>query len=254
MIDIHCHILPYTDDGPCHLIKCKEMAQAAISTGITHIFATPHHHNGLFENPKADILNRVIEFNKYLHQANIPLTVHPGQELRIHREIFISLEMGEVLTLDNKDKYLLLELPSGEVPTYTQEIVYELLLKEITPIIVHPERHRGFIEENNLLFELVQEGALTQLTSGSILGHFGKKVKSLADKMIEHNLAHFIATDAHNTNSRGFSLQEAYETITNKFGINRTFYFKENAELLLCGQYIYKEEPVPIRKRILGIL
>jgi len=253
MIDIHCHIIPCVDDGPHHLIECLEMGNAAILAGITHIFATPHHMNGHFENSKSDILNQVIEINKHLQQGKIPLTVHPGQELRIHRELFISLEMGEVLTLDNKGKYLLLELPSGEVPTYTQEIVYELLLKGITPIIVHPERNKGFIEDNNLLFELVQEGALSQLTSGSIIGYFGKKVKSFSEKIIEHNLAHFIATDAHNTNSRGFSLREAYETITNKFGINRTFYFRENAELLMSGQYICKEEPVPIRKKIMGI-
>ena len=161
--------------------------------------------------------------------------------------------MDEVLTLDNKGKYLLLELPSGEVPTYTQEVVYELLLKGITPIIVHPERNRGFIEDHNLLFELVQEGALTQLTSGSIIGHFGKRVKSFSEKIIEHHLAHFIASDAHNIGTRGFSLQEAYEMITKTYGIHHTIYFKENAELLLSGHSLHIEHPIPIRKKILGV-
>jgi protein-tyrosine phosphatase len=252
LIDLHCHILSGTDDGPPHLFGCLDMANSAVKAGITHIFATPHHLNGQYENIKSDILNRVLEFNKYLLQENILLTVHPGQELRIHRELFISLERDEVLTLDNKGKYLLVELPSGEVPTYTQELFYELLLKGITPIIVHPERNRGLLEDSNLLFELVQEGALTQLTSGSIIGYFGRKVKSFSEKIIEHNLAHFIATDAHNIGPRGFSLQEAYEAITKTFGSNRTFYFRENAELLLSGQHLYIDEPVPIRKKIFG--
>ncbi|WP_157406177.1 hypothetical protein [Neobacillus drentensis] len=30
-------------------------------------------------------------------------------------------------------------------------------VKGITPIIVHPERNKGFIEEHNQLFELVQD-------------------------------------------------------------------------------------------------
>jgi protein-tyrosine phosphatase len=253
LIDLHCHILPGIDDGPPDLFGFLNMANKAVQEGITHLFATPHHHNGQYENSKSDILDFVVEINKHLIREKIPLSVHPGQELRIHRELFISLEMDEILTLDNKGKYLLLELPSVEVPTYTREVVYELLLKGITPIIVHPERNRGFVEENNLLFDLVQEGALVQLTSGSILGHFGKKVKSFSEKIIEHNLAHFIATDAHNISTRGFSLQQAYETITKTLGISRTFYFKENAELLISGKYLYIEQPIPIKKKIFGI-
>jgi protein-tyrosine phosphatase len=241
------------DDGPSNLLGCLEMANIAVRAGITDLFATPHHLNGQYENLKVDILNHIFKINKQLQRENIPLIIHPGQELRIHRDIFTSLKMDEVLTLDNKGKYLLLELPSGEVPTYTQEVVYELLLKGIIPIIAHPERNGGLIDDNNLLFELVQEGALTQITSGSVVGLFGKKVKSFSEKIIENNLAHFIATDAHNIDTRGFTLQEAYETITKKFGINRTFYFRENAELLISGQCINIVKPVPIRKKRLGI-
>ncbi|MFF2446735.1 tyrosine-protein phosphatase [Neobacillus sp. NPDC058068] len=253
MIDIHCHILPGVDDGPTQLIECLNMANAAVTAGISHLFATPHHLNGQYENSKSVILQRTHELNRHLQQENIHLTIHPGQEVRIHRELFHSLEMDEILTLNNEGKYMLLELPFGEVPTYTQEIVYELLVRGITPIIVHPERNSGFLEDHHLLFELVQEGALTQLTSGSIIGHFGKKVKSLSEKLIEHNLAHFIATDAHNCGSRGFSLHEAYEAITKTFEINYTFYFQENTELLLLGQHLQVEKPTPIRKKILGI-
>lgn len=254
MIDLHCHILPGMDDGPSSFSMFIEMANAAVETGITHVYASPHHLNGQYENSKNKILNVVREVNNFLHQQSIALTVHPGQELRIHRELFHSLEIDEVLTLDNKGKYLLLELPSGEVPKYTHDVVYELLLKGITPIIVHPERNNGFVERPNLLFELVQEGALTQLTSGSILGQFGKRVKSFSGKIIEHHLAHFIATDAHNISTRGFSLNEAYEILIRTYGFNQTYHFKENAELLLIGQSPFVEKPIPIRKKIFGIL
>ncbi len=253
MIDLHCHILPGVDDGPLDMQESMAMAKKAVEAGITHLFATPHHLNERYVNVKDEIINRVFELNECLHQENIPLSVLPGQELRIHRELFVSLEKGEVLTLDNTDKYLLLELPSGRVPTYTQELIYELLLKGITPIIVHPERNKELLKNHNLLFKLVQEGALTQLTSGSIIGLFGKNVKSFSKKIFEHNLAHFIATDAHNIAPRGFTLQEAYETITKTYGIERTFYFKENAEQLIKGQSPSILTPVPFKKKILGI-
>jgi protein-tyrosine phosphatase len=250
---MHCHILPGVDDGSDDMNESLNMAKQAVVSGITHIFASPHHLNEKYVNVKIDIIDRVVRLNENLQQNNIPLTIHLGQEVRIHRDIFTSLEKEEILTLNDNGTYMLLELPSGRVPTYTKEVIYELLLKGITPIIVHPERNKELIENHKLLFELVQEGALTQLTSGSIIGNFGKSIQSFSKKIIQHNLAHFIATDAHNIGSRGFTLQQAYETITKEYGIERTFYFKENAEQLLKDQSPAVEKPVPFKKKILGI-
>ncbi|NCT37340.1 tyrosine protein phosphatase [Bacillus sp. EB93] len=253
MIDIHCHILPGVDDGSADMKESMNMARKAVEAGISHLYATPHHLNEKYVNVKNDIINRAVRLNESLQQANIPLIIHPGQEVRIHRDIFISLEKEEILTLDDNGRYLLLELPSGSVPTYTQEVIYELLLKGITPIIVHPERNKELIENHKLLFELVEEGALTQLTSSSIIGLSGKNVKSFSKKILEHNLAHFIATDAHNVGSRGFTLLQAYETITKEYGIELTFYFKENAEQLSKGQSPIVEKPAPFKRKILGV-
>ncbi|KOR79805.1 tyrosine protein phosphatase [Bacillus sp. FJAT-21352] len=253
MIDMHCHILPGVDDGSADMKESLGMARKAVEAGITHIFATPHHLNEKYVNVKSNIIDRTVRLNESLQHENISLTIHHGQEVRIHRDIFTSLEKEEILTLDDNNSFLLLELPSGRVPTYTQEVIYELLLKGITPIIVHPERNKQLIENRKLLFELVQEGALTQITSGSIIGNFGKNIQSFSKKIIEHNLAHFIATDAHNIGSRGFTLQQAYKTITKGYGIEHTFYFKENAEQLLKNQSPTVEKPVPFKKKILGI-
>ncbi|WP_075981929.1 tyrosine-protein phosphatase [Bacillus massilinigeriensis] len=252
MIDIHCHILPNVDDGPSNYFDVIEMANQAVMTGITHLFATPHHMNGRYENTKTEILAGVRSLNQILQNEKIPLSVHCGQELRIHREIFHTLDLNEVLTLDNQGKYLLVELPSKEIPDYTLDVIYELLLKGITPILVHPERNMMFHENPSLLFELVQVGALTQLTSGSIIGHFGKKIKNFSEKMMEHHLAHFVANDAHNIHSRGFFLQEAYEVIIRKFGVKQSAYFNNNAELLLNGEKFQREEPMRIRNKFLA--
>jgi protein-tyrosine phosphatase len=253
MVDIHCHILPKVDDGPNEQSDFLDMAKAAVQDGITHVYATPHHRNGRYENTKLQIIDDVAQANLLLQQEKIPLVLLPGQELKIHRELFLSFEREEVLTLDNQGNYLLLELPYGKIPNYTEEIVYELLIKGITPIIVHPERNKMFIEDPSLLYELVQLGALTQLTAGSVLGRFGRRSKSLSEKLIDHLMAHFIATDAHNIDSRGFSLTKAYDQITSKFGITTTYCFKENSQLLLMGDSLQIEKPVPIRKRFLGI-
>ncbi|MBP2241869.1 protein-tyrosine phosphatase [Cytobacillus eiseniae] len=253
MIDLHCHILPGVDDGPINYLEFIEMANNAVREGITQLVASPHHLNGQYENNKNEIIKYVGECNDYLIKENIPLVIHPGQELRIHHEIFHSLEKNEILTVGDWNKNLLLELPSGWVPDYTLDVVHELLLKGITPIIVHPERNKGFMDNHHLLYQFVENGALMQLTAGSIIGQFGKKIKSFSERIIEHQLSHFIASDAHNNHTRNFFLQAAYGKITETYGIHQTFYFKENAENLIKGLNITIEKPLLFRKKILGI-
>lgn len=166
--------------------------------------------------------------------------------------MFVSIEMDEVLTLDNNGKYILLELPSSEVPIYTHEIIYELLLKGIISIIVHPERNNEFMRNHNLLYEFIQEGALAQITAASIIRQFGKRIKAFTEKIVEHHLTYFIATDAHHIDTRGFFLYEAYDVITKVYSQSYSDYFKENAKTLLLGQNIRIKQPNPIRKNILG--
>ncbi|SQC63109.1 Tyrosine-protein phosphatase YwqE [Listeria fleischmannii subsp. fleischmannii] len=70
-------------------------------------------------------------------------------------------------------------------------------MKGYTPIIAHPERNLEVMRHLDPLYELVEAGALAQLTFGSFEGRVSKKVKKLSEQLIDTNLVHFIATDAH---------------------------------------------------------
>ena len=91
MIDLHCHILPGLDDGAKTWDESLNMARLAVSEGITHILATPHHMNRNWIHPKATILPLVDELQDRLDQAQIPLTFFPGQEVRLHGEMLESI-------------------------------------------------------------------------------------------------------------------------------------------------------------------
>lgn len=254
MIDIHCHILPSVDDGPDNFTESIQMAKQAVAEGISTIIATPHHLNGSYENVRSDIFEAVDELNVALQAEQIPLTILPGQETRIHGEMVENIESGEILSLINSNQYVFVELPSSHVPRYTSQLLYDIQLVGLTPIIVHPERNSEMIETPDLLYKLVKNGALTQVTASSITGHFGKKVKKFTNELIKHKLTHFVASDAHNTTSRTFRLQEAMETVEKQFGTSHRYFFQENAELLVRGSHVYTEQPERIvKKKFLGI-
>lgn len=253
MIDIHCHILPGLDDGAKTLEDTIEMARAAMNEGIHTIIATPHHKNSKYDNPKAGILSKVKEINNALYSAKIDVEVLPGQEVRIYGEVIEDLESDMILPLNNT-QYLFIELPSGHVPGYTERLLFDLQLKGIIPVIVHPERNQEIIEKPDVLYNLVRKGALTQITASSVSGYFGKKIRNFSFQLIEANLTHFIASDAHNVGSRGFKISEAMNLIESKYGSDLVYFFQENAELLIQGDNIFKDTPEPIKKKkFLGI-
>ncbi len=252
MIDIHSHILPGIDDGAPDIEASLDMARDALDQGITHVIATPHHRNGTFENDKSSIFEQVYRLNTRLTEEGLPLTVLPGQEIRIYPNMVQDLE--QLLSLNHTGRYLFIEFSFTRVPNYSHELFHEMLVKGYVPVIVHPERNTELLENPELLYEFVEQGALTQVTAGSLLGDFGKKTKSYTQELISHDLTHFIASDAHNISSRRFCLREAYDEISRQFGSSKALYFQENAYSLTEGSAIYSELPVPIRKRrLMGI-
>lgn len=253
MVDIHCHILPTLDDGAKDISESVAMAREAVREGIDTIIATPHHRNGKYDNNKVDIIREVNRLNNVLKNEEIDLTILPGQETRIFGEYLDEEEYIHILPL-NLTQYVFIELPSSHVPRYTEKLLFDIQLKGLSPIIVHPERNQEFISNPDTLYQLVKKGAYTQLTASSIAGYFGKKVKNFSLQLIEADLTHFISSDAHNITNRGFKITEALDLIDRKFGIDMIYYFTENAELLINNETVFREVPQKVRqKKFLGI-
>lgn len=254
MIDIHSHILPGVDDGAKTEEDSLEMAYAAVEQGIHTIIATPHHQNGQYNNEKESIMKHVELLNQLFDNKNIPLTVLPGQEIRMYGEILEDMEVGLIQTLNNT-KYLFIEFPSGHVPRYAEQMLFDIQVAGFIPIIVHPERNRELSEHPNKLYDFVRKGALTQITAASVIGKFGKNIQKFTNQIIEANLAHFIASDAHNTTTRGFNMKESYQEIEKQYGMDMSYMFLENGQLLIEGQNVNRFEPKRIekKKKFLGL-
>ncbi|MCM2535827.1 tyrosine protein phosphatase [Neobacillus pocheonensis] len=248
MIDLHCHILPCVDDGAQDLSESINMAKMAVEQGIHTIVATPHHLNNRYENPKQQIIDRVEELNHALIQEKIDLNVLPGQEARLYGEMVEGYDTGEILTIDHT-QYLLVEFPSNHIPRYTEKLFYDIQMNGLIPVIVHPERNQEIIEQPDILYHLVKNGALTQITAASICGDFGKKIKNFSFQLVEANLTHFIASDAHNTSNRTFKMREAFDFVQAKYGNEMVYLFEENATLVIEGNHVYKEVPEKIKKK-----
>ena len=242
MIDIHNHILINVDDGPKSREEMLNLLKQAKSEGVTEIIATPHHLSSAYDNDKQQVLSKVEELLSMNKVQEIGIKMYPGQEIRITDQILPGLEDGSILSLNNS-KYLLIELPSGGVPHYTERLFYELLSKGYVPIIAHPERNKGISQDLDKLYQLVKAGALSQLTTSSLLGENGKKIQKLSIQMLENNLTHFIASDAHHSEIRPFKMNSLFkDKKLNKFEKDLESFLK-NAESVVNNTDIAKKQP-----------
>ncbi len=211
MIDIHCHILPGIDDGAQNIEETLEMCRIAVDDGITTTVASPHQHNGVYHNSFESIVKGVQEVSAVLHTENIPLTLLPGADVHIEIDTGEQIERGEIMTINNNKRYFLLEFPSHTIPPNIDKIIFQLLLKNITPVLTHPERIIEVQENPSVIYHIVSQGVLSQITAMSITGGFGRMAKKCARTLLEHNLAHLIASDAHSTEHRPPVLSEGVE-------------------------------------------
>jgi protein-tyrosine phosphatase len=248
MIDMHCHILPGVDDGARDLEESIQMARLAHSEGITAIIATPHHANGKWMNEAGQVLANVKLLNQAIADQGIPLTVHAGQEVRVYRELMEDYHAGKLLGL-NHTPYMLIEFPTGSVPSYTESLLHEFQVAGITPIIAHPERNQELTQHPDKLIHFIELGALCQVTSHSITGLFGSKIQSLSLEWCKRNLIHFVSSDAHNVSQRAFQVSTAYSKISKELGQDYTGYYENNARQLLKGQPLDIRDPAADKRR-----
>ena len=202
MIDIHSHVLPQMDDGSSSWDISLKMCQQAYKDGIKTIIATPHTLNGIYENHPQAIEEKVRILNQKLKENNIPLQVLPGSEVHLRDDIIEKIKKKEILTL-NKNNYILLEFPTTQVPLQIEEILFRIQIMGITPILSHVERNLEFQQKPDLLTNIIQKGALAQLTAASLCGAFGPITKKFSQELLANDLIYCLASDAHSNSETG---------------------------------------------------
>jgi len=249
LIDIHSHITFGLDDGAQSLEESIDMAKQAVSEGISTIIATPHHRHPSYNNPKLIVNNKISLINEKLQEAQIPLKVMSGQEIRLFGELAIVLEScNELLTLA-ESKMILVEFPSYNIPQYTEKLFYDLLVKGFSPIIAHPELNDEIVKNPEKLYQLIKNGAFSQVTAASVAGVYGKKIQHLSLQLIEYQLTHFIGSDAHNLKSRGFKWEKAWSTVDKKLGKDFVDKLNNQAKALISLYEVKKQIPEQIPKK-----
>lgn len=250
LIDIHAHVLPQVDDGPSSLPESMGLLKEQENAGVRTIVATPHLRFGVYENTPAAIDAALRAVRRALEQEGSSLEVLQGAEVTFYEGLVRDLKEGQIPPFAGHGKYVLLELPYSHFPHGVRQLIFELQLEGVVPIIAHPERCDGIRQHPNLMTDLVQRGALGQVTAQSLLGFWGSAVQKTALTMVEHGLVHVVAGDAHDSTHRLGRLDEGMAFLATTFGKSVAQRFQENARRIVEGKPLRWNEPTAVSHAI----
>ncbi|HEX4188347.1 MAG TPA: CpsB/CapC family capsule biosynthesis tyrosine phosphatase [Solirubrobacteraceae bacterium] len=209
MIDLHCHVLPGIDDGPGSIEDSMAMARAA-ARGGTRVMVATSHVSLHYRNDAATIERLAAELNARLRAEGVPVEIRPGAEIAVTHVGELDRSMLFALGLGG-GPWLLLEPPFARAFTRLGPILLDLQRRGHRIVLAHPERCPVFHREPELLETLVDAGALTSLTAGSLVGAFGRDVRRFALELVRAGMAHNVASDAHDELKRPPSIAAELE-------------------------------------------
>jgi protein-tyrosine phosphatase len=198
VVDIHSHILPEVDDGSKSWETSVAMCRMAAADGITHQVATPHA-NDRYHYDRAYLQGLVAHLQQQVGSA---LTLSLGCDFHLSYDNMQDVLANPARYTIGSSRYMLVELSNYSVPQQIADCFMQLGDRGITPVITHPERNPILRENLQRVVEWAEQGCVIQLTGAALTGFWGERVRRAAHWLLEHDAAHVLATDAHDTEKR----------------------------------------------------
>ena len=177
----------------------------AVASGTDTLIATPHRGWFLHQPCRPEIVRaHVAVLQESIKRAGIPLTVLPGDEIKLSGRVATDLLDGEVGTLGDAGKWALIEPPFDGIPPDGLSSLRKIIKAGFQVVLAHPERCASIQQSLAFLDLCADLGMAFQITSGSLLGTFGLKAKATAEAMLAHaaDWPLVIASDTHDTHDR----------------------------------------------------
>jgi len=196
LVDLHCHYLPAVDDGVRTHEEGVALCRALESIGYATVAATPHIRSAMFENRRPDLEQRFARFVEQTREEQGMPELLLGAE-HFCDDLFWSLFERDQALPYTGGKAALIELPPEQIPLGLDERVFRMRVREVHPVLAHPERYAPLFGSSAPIERAVEMGALPQLDLMSLVGKYGRRPQRAAERMLEEELYFAACTDCH---------------------------------------------------------
>lgn len=190
--DVHCHLLPGVDDGFPTVEKSLQALKKLEERGVERIILTPHFMKDYPENDRERIS---VKFEAFKTEAARVC----GIELRLAAEYMLDARFLEhhrqgFLTLDRENQVLCetsYMMPEPQV----KDMLYEIMLDGLQPVIAHPERYEYAGKDDYSSWK--DKRYKFQLNLLSLAGVYGGPAMAKAKYLLESDYYDYVGSDMH---------------------------------------------------------
>jgi protein-tyrosine phosphatase len=191
-IDMHSHLIPGVDDGAQSVADSINIIQGLKDLGFSHLYTTPHTLLDFHPNTK-----ETLTAGKELLDGKLP----EGITLNLSSEYFMDEGFQEQLHNNSlmplPGNRLLVECSQISRPPDLEGVIFDIGIRGFQPVLAHPERYLFFHKEFDYFIRLKDMGVELQVNALSLTDHYGKSIRKIAEKLIDHDMIDFIGTDIH---------------------------------------------------------
>lgn len=219
MIDIHHHLLYGLDDGPDNRAQMERMLVAASRQGIRTLIATPHCMPGIVPFSQEAMENRLFEAQKACVALGLALQVLPGAEMLFTPQAGRYLAQRRVPTLAGTRR-LLVEFGTDVCFCEMEQAIQTVLRNGLLPVLAHIERYPCLMGQPRRIALLRRRyDVLVQVNAEALLRGNRGLASLRVRRLIQAGAIDCIASDAHDMQTRGCYMAEAYRQLTALVGV-----------------------------------
>lgn len=195
--DVHCHVLPGIDDGSPDAATSLSLVERMSRWGLKRIVASPHVTFGTFPNTPQTVATAMKELKAAMTDSGIEglPSVEHWAEYRIDDLLLEHIEKDMLMT--SPEKFILIENSFMQEPWNLDQLVFDLQVKGLRPVLAHPERYSYYYNRRERYRALHEAGLLFQCNVLSLAGAYGGAEKNIAELLIADGLVDFLGTDLH---------------------------------------------------------
>ena len=194
-LDLHSHVLAGLDDGARLLGDGVAMLRGLGDLGFSEVFATPHQRAGMFLPEAAAISAAHGALEAARAAAGVPVTLRLAAENMWDDVFFARLSQRSFPRYDGGPAFLF-ELPVQQLPPRLEDVLFELRVSRMLPVMAHPERYMPLWKDWDRLTQLAESCALV-VDLAALDGAHGRQQGKQARRLVEEGVAHACASDVH---------------------------------------------------------
>jgi protein-tyrosine phosphatase len=224
-VDLHLHYVPAVDDGARSVEEALALCRELKAIGFEKLVTTPHIRSGMFDNQREGLVSAFEAFKSVTEGLPGLPELELSAEHHCDHTLLELLQSGGLLPYPG-GRSILIEFGYDSLPVNVERVAYMLALKNLRPVIAHPERCAPLFKKTGPIDRLLDQDVGLQLDVMALIGKYGRSPCAAAERMVEEGVYTIAASDAHRPEDAagvGKAIERLYKLVGD-----------EEAELLLA--------------------